>query len=175
VFDTADVSQEAQAFLEVNTNHKSVSPIDKYRAGLVGNDPAAQLVRSETRRLGIGITANASAPKQSAAIAWMRKAAVKDPQALSAVLSCAAEMCHDRPIPQVLLGGLFYIHTTVNPLTDRRLRIRLLDIGAERLLDAIARAASFFKKGGEKVYANAMLDLVNKGLRNKFGADSADE
>lgn len=59
-------------------------------------------------------------------------------------------------------------------LNDRRLSKRLMEIGAQRLLDGATRAAAFYARGGPKVFADGMLQEINKGLHGKFQFASKD-
>jgi hypothetical protein len=81
----------------------------------------------------------------------------------------AAELCESMPIQNILLDGLYYIHThTSETIYDKRIYQKIKKIGAKGLVDAAKRASAFFVSGGSTVWATGMLEEINKGFREKI-------
>lgn len=80
------------------------------------------------------------------------------------------------PVHEKLLSGLWYMNGQIEGgLNGRKLSNRITEIGAKRLLDGATRAQAFYIRGGPKVFADGMLQEINKGLHNKFTFASKDQ
>ncbi len=53
-------------------------------------------------------------------------------------------------------------------LGDKRLMYRIRTKRASELLEGALRAAAYYARGGGKVFAEGMLNVLNKGLHHKF-------
>lgn len=169
VFETESVQQEARGFLDANGGRKPISSIDKFRASIAAGDETAQYVSSLFDDLGITPQRHANKALEIRSVTWAMSCARENREAFEVVMRLAAEMCQEIPICEMLLGGLYYLqtHSTIS-LRDKRLRDRLKKIGVTRLIEGAKRAAAYFTKGGAKVWANGMLEELNKGLRDKI-------
>lgn len=99
------------------------------------------------------------------------KRASEDRERFTRVLTLVAEMANKDGIfvPERVLEGVWILDTKCGDgLADKRLVQRLKDKGAQALLDAAGRAASFYNGGGGKIWAQGMLAELNKGLQRKF-------
>jgi hypothetical protein len=169
VFDTQGVIQEAIGFLKTNTLRKPITSMDKFRAKLAALDDVALYVNSLFDELGIQPKATASNPMEIKSLNWALTKASCDKESFTAVIRLAAEICHNHVLSEKLLDGLFYIHKyTDETLCDKRLRSRIKQIGVEALLESANRAAAYYTKGGAKVWADGMMNAINKGLRSVF-------
>jgi hypothetical protein len=173
VFKTFDKTEEAKAFVDVNTGRKAVTALAKYRASVVSGDPTALWLESIAQELGLEFSANSNKPSHVRAVAWCMGIAAdeKNRSDLISVLTVAADLSRSANIPvhDRILNGLWYISRNCEGgLSDKRLLKRLQEVGARRLLDAAAEAAAYFAAGGAKVWARGMLKELNKRLHNKF-------
>jgi hypothetical protein len=169
VFDTYTVQEEAKGFLNVNTGRKPITSIDKFRAALAADDEIARFVQETFNELGVVAKATANNPKEIKALDWAIKRATENRGAFSQVLSMAAELCESMPIQNILLDGLYYIHThTSETIYDKRIYQKIKKIGAKGLVDAAKRASAFFVSGGSTVWGTGMLEEINKGFREKI-------
>jgi len=169
VFETESVEQEAQGFLDANTGRKPVSSIDKFRASIASGDETAKYVDALFSELGITPRATASKPLEIKSMAWALARARENREAFDVVVRMAADLCKETIVHEMLLDGLYYLHTNSETnLGDKRMRDRLKKIGAGRLMEAAKRASAYFARGGAKVWADGMLSELNKGLRNKI-------
>lgn len=169
VFETFSVQQEAIGFLDVNAGRKPVPAIDRFNAKIAANDEVAIYVRNTCLLLGITIKGTAHKPMETKSISWAVKWARADKDAFFDVMKLSAEMCKDSILYEILLDGLMYIHMNCDVnLKNQRLTERIKTIGAVKLVESAKRASAYFVKGGAKVWANAMIDEMNKGLRIKY-------
>lgn len=168
VFESSGISQEAKGFLDVNTGRKPMSSIDKFKAQIAAGDAVAKFVQQTTENLGIKFKKTAKNPKELQSVIWCIERAKENAKAFSDVLTLAAELCEQKPITSRLLDGIFYIHTNGLPITDIGTRKHFFRVGAERLEDAANKASAYYSKGGAKIWADGMLDCINKGLRNRL-------
>jgi hypothetical protein len=85
-------------------------------------------------------------------------------------MDVAAELCKGKTIiPEHMVSGLCYIDECADvPLSDKKLRQRIIDTGYVKIEEGILGARSYFKTGSAPVFARGILDVVNKGLQNKY-------
>ena len=160
--------QEAQAFLFLNGG-KPVSALSKYHASLIAGDETAQVVQGTLDKLGI-IAANDCKPGQLKCVALACRLASMSRDDFARVLIFTAELCgKSSGINERLLSGIDYLHKHCGKgLDDKRLSSRLMEAGPGALLDGAGRAAAYFARGGSKVFAQGFLDVINKGLRERY-------
>ncbi len=175
VFKTDGVRQEAAAFLDVNTGRKPVSSIGKFKAMIAAGDEAACAVQHTLDSLGITPKTTASKPRELKSVAWAIKRAAEDVAKFTLVMRVAAELSHDIPIQEKLLDGLWYIHDRLpNGITEKRFAERLKVVGARKLIDGANKASAYFVRGGANVWADGMMNEINRGLRNTFSLRDSD-
>lgn len=169
VFQTAGAKEEASSFLDINTGRRAVSAIGKFKAMLTAGDEAALAVHSTLEALGIRAVQTANKPRDLKSIAWAVRKAGEDLKKFETVMIAAAELCHDMPIPERLIEGLWYIQERLQcGIEDKRFNARLRAVGARGLVNAASKASAYFVRGGGRTWATGMMDEINKGLRNKF-------
>lgn len=169
VFETVSVEQEARGFLDANTGRKPVSSIDKFRASIAAGDEVAIYVDSVFQTLGIVPRSTANKAMEIKSVAWAMNRARENRETFESVMRLAAELCQERFLHEILMDGLYYIHTNcVTNLNNARLRDRIKKLGADRMIDAAKRAAAYYSRGGARVWAEGILAEINKGLRDKI-------
>lgn len=174
VFQTESVAQEAAGFLGANTERKPVSSHDKFRASVAADDEIAKKMESILRRHGISLSRHPSTARQMKSVSSLLKMTADDSNGLEIVLSVAAAISGEKPITEILLQGLFYIHKNANEGLTGRILKRVYAVGAARLVDGAKRAAAYYARGGAKVWADGMLTELNKNLQHKFELLSKD-
>lgn len=170
VFDINEVAEEAQGFLNANGNRKPVGAIDKHRARIIAGDPLALKIQETLDSLGLNLSKSARSVGDFGAISLAYRQA-DDFESFRKVLALAAEICREGEVPvaEKLVDGLLYIdRNTEEGVTERKLQTRIRHVGAERLLEGALRAAAYFARGGARVFAQGMMDVLNKGIHNKF-------
>ncbi len=171
VFKAMTVPEQARAFVKANINRKAVTIFARYRAMLVGGDPDAMRVQSLFDSLGIVAKHSPSKGLEIKALYWTTTLAKRDMVTLEKVLrlSAALSRASNQPITQTLVHGLSYMHRNVaGGLDNGPLVKRILAVGQAELELGARKFSAYVGSGGEKIYAQGMLDRINAKLRNKF-------
>lgn len=171
VFGIEDVAEEARGFLNANGNRKPVSAISKHRARIVAHDECAIKIQQTLDELGLSLSKSATGCGQFGAISWAYRRATEDFQSFRKVLILAAELCRaaKMPVAEKLIDGLWYIERNYEGgICEKKIAARIRHVGADRLLEGALRAAAYFARGGARIFAQGMLDVLNKGIHSKF-------
>lgn len=169
IFHTEDVKQEAVAFLDLNTGRKPVSTLGKFKAMIAAGDESAVFVHDTLEAFGITPKPSAHKAKEIKSLGWALKKAKENPARFEKVMRMANDLSTDIPIQEKLLDGLWYIDERIDGgITNRRFSERIHQIGASKLIEAANKASAYFVRGGASVWAQGMLDAVNRGLQKRF-------
>lgn len=169
VFEVEDVKEEAHGFLNANGQRKPVTSRDKFKALITTEDPHAVFVQDllNNSRRGISNSNNRSARCLSNLIKWSST----KPDVLRRMWPVIDEICGEHTVHVHIVEGLMHLEMQMDPresLAAPRWRQRLRDIGLSELLDSAHKAQGFRGKGGGKVFAEGILERLNRGLRNKL-------
>ncbi len=171
VFETEAPKEEAIGFLRSNTNRKPIGAVARHKAAIAAEDPVAQMVHKEIVAAGLEVSTTASRAPQIKCITICTVFARQDMPAFRNVIRVAARLSISAGIAvhEKLISGLWYVHMNIEGgLNDGRISKRIFDVGALRLIEGAKRAGAFYTRGGPKVFAEGMLQEINKGLHNKF-------
>lgn len=173
VFRTVNAQSEARGFLNINTGRKPITTVAKHKALAAAGDETALYIQEQCDLLGIAIREYSPGPGQLKCLGWCLRRAGDSKEEFRAVLSMGAELClqDEMPINERVLEGLWQLNAKCGSgLADRRLVDRLRAKGARVLLNAANRAAAYYSgsSGGGRIWAEGMLNEINKGLRLKF-------
>jgi hypothetical protein len=171
VFNTTGQREEAKGFLDVNGNRKPIGAIAKFRASVVAGDETAIYVKHIIEKHSITITGSGGgSPGQIKCVALCMRMASIDRERFVRAFSFTVKLCSEAMfIHERILAAINYIDTHCeNGLDDKRLSSRLMDAGPGRLLEGANRASSYFAQGGTAIWAQGFLDVINKGISNRF-------
>lgn len=171
VFEVTDVTQEAAGFLVTNGERKPVTAAAKFKALVMTRDASALAVQAIFDRLGITMTEMPSRAGELKCVAKCMAFALQDEQSLEKALRACLLVCTSEPIVKDVLDGMFWVHRKYGLLDDKRFTKILSSLSCGEIMAHIAKFAAAEGKRGERVCGTAVLRLVNKGLRNKFGED----
>lgn len=169
IFETQSVKQDAQAFLDTNTNRRNVSALAKFKARLAAGDELARNVQAIITNSGLRLATASKEPCDYKAIALALSIGERDMDGLAEVLGLAGEMAATErlPVHQRIVAGFYYLHRHLD-LRNSRLRERIKAIGLGGLARGADKAAAYYGLAGEKILAEGMLQVINHGLRNRF-------
>jgi hypothetical protein len=177
VYDLSGTKEEANAFLDVNTERKAIGAIARHNARLAANDSTAKLIQDSIDEACLNVVNVALKGGQIKCLSICYKLAslnadlFRDALMLSAELSASSDLS----VKEMVLDGLFYVGQRIpSGLQNRKFRKRVLDLGMKELCTAIGRAQAFYARSGAKVYAAGIVERVNKGLQQKFALSDAD-
>ena len=177
VFKTDSMSDEALAFLLLNTNRKPMSIFSRNKARIAADDPVAVEVSRVLFDLGIEATESKLKPNQLKCIGWCLKRCAEDSARFRRALQLGAEISRadNQGISERILDGLWYLDINLAcGITDKKFAARLRDKGSRTLMDAIARSIGFYSRSGSRIWALGILTEVNKGLQNKYQLESGE-
>lgn len=167
VFSTSGPREEADGFLTAQTQRKSVTAVEKFRALTVIENEAALFVQDLLNQSGR--TAASGTGQNSVKCMWrLMFLANKTPDVLRHVWPLICEITHGKVLHERILEGLVYLETRLPPgvsLMDKEWRRRVNKTGADALLAGAAKATAFYSKGGAKVWAKGMVEEINRGHR----------
>lgn len=170
VFATNDIHAEAKGFLQANTLRKPITSLDKFRALIITGDENAKLVDELIRSAGRYPSTAASATSVRC-LSSMLAAAKNSREDLVRIWPLITKVVDGAPLHERILMALLFLEGRMpqgESLTDRKWASRLIEIGAERLMDAINKAAAYYAAGGARVWAAGVLDALNRGLRHRL-------
>lgn len=169
VFESVSIQEEAKGFLNTNTLRKPVASIDSFRAKLVAGDEEALYIDRTLRFNNIRLMKHADGPLTMASVAACFKMVKESKPDFDQAISIVAELCQDCPVHHYLVQGMYYLSRNLDtPLTDTRLRRRILSIGADGLVNAANKAVAYHDAGGSAIWSKGMLDEINKRIRIPF-------
>lgn len=167
VFETDSAKQEAAGFYDANTGRRLPTALEKWKAQLMRGDAtttfAEELIRMSGREAG-----DQTGPGHVRCLTALLRAVEVDRQMLERMWPLVVEVCHGQSLHERLFDGLLWIESRLpkgQSLTEKRWRERVMRVGFTGLLDAAQRAATFYARGGAKVWGLGMLEALNKGCR----------
>lgn len=168
VFSVNDVSSEADLFLDKNTLATNVKALDKHRAGLVSKRMDAIIVEKLVRSSGYKFASTAAGEFTTAAVGTVYRMVKKNATVAEKSFSILAKVAQGMPIKNEELTGLHYL-ITVNPSIDFETfpLNNMLRVGIGKVQEEIQRYKHYKGKGGEKVYAEGMLTIINHGQQKQ--------
>lgn len=170
VFKTHEAKQEAKGFLTAQTQRKPMYALEKFKALLVIEDKAAQLVQKLIDVSGITIGTKSST-NSVMCIGVLIRAANSNAEILNNLWPLIISVCEGRALHERIVEGLIYIEKHMPngaSLMDNEWQRRVKKTGADALLDGAVKASAFFSRGGEKVWAAGMIEAINRNHRNRL-------
>jgi hypothetical protein len=171
VFQVTEVREEAEGFLKTNTNRKPITSRDRFRALITTGSENAMFVDNLISGSGRGLDAGIAAAQ---CLTALLRAAENNREALVIVWPIADKLCQGRSVHTNILRGLIWLETHMpegQSLSERKWRDRLLSAGFDDLLEATRKAEGFRGCGGERVWAEGILQRLNKGLQKKLSIE----
>lgn len=169
IFEGISDQDAAIGFVSANTNRKPITALDTFKAKIVAEDEVALFVRDEFQRLGIKPKKVAKSARQIKSMGLAMKLAAQNRERFTRVFGFLSRLCADAPIREKLIDGIWYLDKFCGDgLEDPRLKKRLLQVGESALVQGADKASAFYSKGGARVWAEGMIQVINLKLRNKF-------
>jgi hypothetical protein len=169
VFKLSDIPAEALAFYRANCNRGNVTVFDKVHALLRAGDrvteDALELMRSQNYE---------PAPRGGdygvRCLGAFLRYFKTDRDLFTRAWPIIARLHDGRPIMDRPLAAVMYLAKHGEPsITTDEAAARLLEVGYDKIMGSINRISAAFERGGAKVYAQALIECLNKGRRaHKF-------
>jgi hypothetical protein len=167
IFETEGIEQEAQGFLDSNTNRKPMTMFDRHRARLVINDPVAVMIQKEADAQGVTLGKYARRDTVRC-LSQLYYVAERWPEVyrLAFKVCCQLAKREAGHVGEKLFLGVWYLLQAFDH--DRRLIARMNEIGALKLEQGALKASAYYARGGARIWAEGMLTALNFRLRVKF-------
>lgn len=173
VFEATGVDKEAMGFVQVNTNRGNISAAAKYKGLLAANDPVAVAIDAGLKRCGLVVKDSIGSGSASHCVSCMgaiRDCWVTDAEGAEICLMICARIARDaeEAVKERVLLALFYLHRNGLDLRDKALVTRIIQVGQAKIQIRMLRWAEAIGHGGPKVWAEGVLEAINKGCRHRF-------
>jgi hypothetical protein len=174
IFKSKGIFEEAKGFVQANTLRKAISTYDKHRALVVAGDENAIFVQQLIDKEGFVYSTGSGTPNGVKCYGVLHKLAKTKREGLVKIWPIVCEVCRNRIISERILEGLVFIAERGNEdITSSKWSKVILSIGYDGLLQAANSAAAYYAKGGSKVWADGILQVMNKGRRNRLELNDA--
>jgi|APSaa5957512622_1039677.scaffolds.fasta_scaffold08381_3 hypothetical protein len=172
VFPMRDLSEEAGAFLGINTTPANVPALNQHRAGVTAKDKTALAVQALLAKHGLRAARGGNGKaKDFGSIKTLGTLLRKNALLADAVLGvCATTSATDNTaISGEVLKGLFCLCQTLGEpkvLTVKN-RKTLVAAGMKVAIQAVSnqKYVEAHLRGGEATYARGLIELLNKSIR----------
>lgn len=171
VFDFDEITDEAKAFLRLNTLRRPLTSIERHKAEALSGDAVSVVVERVLKENGLRIAKTANHAGQIKCIAYCKRLASGDQELFKRVIKVAAELslAQQSPVKEALIKGLGFLDQRIEGgIYSPRLMKRLQQVGVHDLLLGAQRFIHAMANYGEKTIATGMLEAINKGLQKKF-------
>lgn len=167
VFESAEMRNEAVAFRDANKERRPITTFEQWNADLVAQDEPTMFVHALITQAG-RIPAQVAGPTNVRCLSSLVAAARNAREELGRVWPLAVQVCQGNALHERVLGALMYLECNLadgQSVADKRWREKILRLGYKGILDSAQRAATFYVKGGPKVWALGVMQEINKGSR----------
>lgn len=164
VFYHNDIKKEANLFLLINTMRKAMYTYEKINALCVTGDPVTAAVNEIIQKTGHYFGKNSSGKYAVSCGRTLMKCYQRDPVLFGPTWDVCVGVCGEGGIHGEIFEGLFYIAKDMG-ISLALYREKLIAAGRANILSSIATAKSFYSKGGPKVYASGIANIINYRLR----------
>lgn len=167
--DTGEQQREARVFLEANVGRKAVSAIAKYRTAVALGQPDALIAQKLVQEAGRTVEEGGSNASTIRCIArllfWIRE----EPERLQRLWPCLIKAAEGQTFSEILLDGVLYLdgHNSAGPKLSAKWLARIEEVGQKNLISAAQKAAMTYARGGAKVWAAGMLDVLNFKMHDR--------
>jgi hypothetical protein len=171
VFTSTGPVAEAGWFL-AQTDRGNLTMLDRFKALVTQNDPTAIAARDMIAASGYKI-AYSSGTKTVRCISAIMQCVRTDPDAAQVAWDMAVAISDGENIADVVFWGLFVVERhlarlSLGSIADAKIRPFVTRLTTRAILRSVAETAAYFGKGGQKVYGESVLRLMNKGRQHKI-------
>lgn len=165
VFSAKSIKEEADMFVKLNTTPIGVGAYHRHKAGLVAGYDIAIKAESLAQKHGYKFI-DASTPKdfEIKCIGAVYAMIARNENVASVCFSIICRIASGQPFTAKPLKGLFYLMSQNQNIDFETFPMKnLFDAGILEIQKSIDRYTVFKGKGGEKVFAEGMIEIINKG------------
>jgi hypothetical protein len=168
VFQLAELSDEARAFIAGARMSHRINSLDTFRAASVAEEPGACRTASLLSEFGITVQKNVTTSQQLKCVHTIQRCVEEDSELAKRLIGLSLQMANEKPISGTVFRGLF---TLVRHYNGRDILTEFADTFARLTQDELDRAIRQLKaelgKGGEIISAKGIVAALNKGKKTK--------
>lgn len=163
--------EEAAAFLRINGGRRAVTPLQRFRAGLLARDPLCINAQQVADSVGAVVAGKGNAKGTINFINELCKTVKTYGSELAGnALRICLNMPCDKAVPTKLYRAVVYI---LNTKTDGRqfddVFWRMVEeMPVDVAMSSVDALVASCKLSSPRIWANAIIDRVNKNVRNKY-------
>lgn len=164
VFIFNDIAEEARIFWEFNILRKTVNIFDRHKAALVANNELAIKAEKLVNKYGYSVVKNSASEFQIKAINTVYRMIELDENLADKTFSVISKVAEGLEIQSNEMMGLFYLMQTNRTVDFYTFPLEnLISAGIGKIRESIKRISLIEGKGGVKVSAKALAEIINKG------------
>jgi hypothetical protein len=167
VFATEGSKDEARAFIGTNMSARRVGSYDYHRAAVEAGEPISMTAELLLADVGYEPTSVSGTARTTKAVRTVHRMVEQNEDLAADVLQLAARIAAGEQISAELLRGLFYAASQEPAILNGSYGSKLVTLGQEAISAEMARKRAITGKGGQKIEAAALVELVNKGKRTR--------
>ncbi len=167
IFKSEGRRQEAAGFIDANTLRKMPSTLQKWNAQLMRGDANTLFINTLIEQHG-RTASHTTGPNTVCCLSSLLKAAESSKEELSNIWPLLSQICLGHGMHEKVIEGLLYLEKHLpdgESITKKPWRDRVLRVGYTNLLDAANKASAYYARGGARIWANGMLEALNKSCR----------
>lgn len=165
VYSAESVRQEAQMFVDLSTSPVGMSAFQRYRAQLVAGSKYAVMANDILKKYGYTVSDRGKEQFACGCIHTVQNRIKRNMEALDQTIHILSEICEGEPIRKNPVEALFYLIVS-NPGIDFYTEypyMKMKNAGIESIEIEISRVKMIQQKGGEKISAMGLLNIINSG------------
>lgn len=171
VFDQIEIKEEAKAFGWTNNQRGPMPGTSQFKASVVAEDPIACAVQKMIDEAGYRVKRTATAPNTVACVTAMQNCYKISEERCRKIWKLLVSIHNEAPIMDRVFIGAFHLEGELSKnghsLTDANNRDCLERNGVEQIKRSMSSAAAYYGKGGARVYAQGLADLLNHKRHEK--------
>lgn len=172
VFDTDDVSMEAAAFEKLNSERGNPGPLERFKALLRAGDPSATAINRLAVEFGYR-PQSGGGDWTFGAVSMLQREWELDKENARVAFQLCADICSGAMMQVELFGAIAYLERFLRrhragSLLEAKNRLALVNAGQELIIKKIREAKTYLNKGGQRVWAEGLCNLLNHKRRNRL-------
>ena len=170
VFEMNSTASEAKAFRQTNTVRGPVNSFYRFRASIIEQDPVAVEVQELVHSSGYEISNNSGGSHKVKAIGTLLAMYREDKSRAIKAWRVAVAVSDGQDVKEMFLAGLFFLELhlskhTNQSIADKKNIDALIKFGLSEIFSSIAKAKAFYQTGGPRIYAQGLIQLMNRRRR----------
>lgn len=165
VYSAESIREEARMFVDLNTSPVGMSAFQRYRAQLVAGDEYAVKANQIVSKYEYNFTDRGKEQFSCGCVHAIQNRIKRNEAALDKTVCILSEVCEGEPIRKNPVEALFYLivnNPGIDFYTDYPM-LKMKNAGIDTIENEIIRVTRIAQKGGEKISAMGLLNVINSG------------